>query len=152
MNLFVFFFEKILEIKLTTFDGGINVEGRFPEPRRNSDVVANETWYVTAHKYVVAWVTARTLHFRIIPLGYHWNTQTADHVKIASPCQSRLEKKLSSTLHHTFNCSILFPSKLFFHLQHSKLRFMSVMIYFIKLCFNLLLVQLIVINFAFEFL
>lgn len=56
---------------LTSHRGRVDVEGRFLKPRRNGNVVANETGHVASHKYVVAEETAGTLHFRIVTLIHH---------------------------------------------------------------------------------
>lgn len=59
---------------LTAHCGRVNIENWFLEPRRDRNVIANKTGQVAAHKYIVAEETARTLHFRIVTLGYHCNT------------------------------------------------------------------------------
>lgn len=63
-------------VLLTSHRRRVDVERRLLEPRRNGDVVTNETGYVASHKYVVAEETAGTLHFRIVTLVHHCNTQT----------------------------------------------------------------------------
>lgn len=58
---------------LTAHCGRVNIENWFLEPRRDRDVIANKTWHVAAHKYIVAEEAAGTLHFRIVTLIYHCN-------------------------------------------------------------------------------
>jgi len=61
---------------LTAHRGGVDIEGRFLEPRRDGDVIADETGHVAAYKHVIAEETAGALHFRIVTLIHHCNTAT----------------------------------------------------------------------------
>lgn len=61
----------VVGCSLTSHRGGVDVERRLLKPRRDGDVIANETGHVASHKHVVAEETAGTLHFRIVTLIYH---------------------------------------------------------------------------------